>query len=102
MDGGIEEAHQLLNQLAARPETRAEKLACLLAPSYLDENKLERKYTKLEKEGKAIEFFPITYYGCPMVVVLVDGKRVEDPEEFLIKTFRPPKAMIDWARREGD
>lgn len=101
MPEGLEEEKRFLDALAQQSEAQAEKLARVLVKGYLNRDKLQSQYTKVEKDGKVIEFYPVSFYGVDMVVVLEDGKRVEDPKTFMLQNFQAPQALIN-SLREGD
>lgn len=101
MPDNLAEVDKFLVVLARSPEADVEKLARLFVRGYLDSEKLARKYTKVEKNGRTIEFYPLSFYGVDMVVILENGKRVENPKEFFIKNFQVPPAALHYLR-EGD
>lgn len=101
MPGETTEASRFLTDLANSPEAKVAKLVGVKVAEYIDKRTLKPRYTKVERNGKTIEFFPVAYYGVDMAVVLENGKRVENPYEFFKKNFEV-LAVDERLLREGD
>ena len=57
---------------------------------------------EVERKGKKIQFYPVRYLGMDFLVVLENGKKVDNPFEYLMDIFKPVKAAVEWAKKEGD
>lgn len=84
--------------LGEYPEAKAEALARVVK-GYLNAEKLVRTYTRIERPGKTIELYPITYYGCDMVIILENGRRITDPVKYLESEFSLPKVVLSYQRQ---
>lgn len=101
MPAEIVDASRFLTDIYNSQEAKVARLVGVKIPDYIDRQTLKPRYTIVERNGKTIEFFPVTYYGVDMVVVLEDGKRVENPYEFFKKNFEV-LAVDEHLLREGD
>lgn len=101
MPDDLEGARKFLDTLSQGSEAQAERLSRISITDYMDLEKLQTHYAKIERNGKVLEFYPVEFYGVDMVVILQDGKRVENPKEFMMENFSVPQVVIN-SLREGD
>ncbi|HEX7542898.1 MAG TPA: hypothetical protein VF385_02375, partial [Patescibacteria group bacterium] len=97
----LQEEFDLLIKLGTSQEAKADKLAIAVTSDYLSKDMLIRNHVLIEKNGKKIEIYPVTYFGVDLAVILVNGKRVENPKEVLLENFSVPKVVLD-SLKEGD
>lgn len=97
----LQEEFDLLIKLGTSQEAKADKLAIAVTSDYLNKDRLTRNNVLIEKNDKKIEIYPVTYFGVDMAVILVNGKRVENPKEVLLENFSVPKVVLD-SLKEGD
>ena len=101
MPNDMAQASQFLGELAQSSEAQAEKITRAVIAGYIDKDKLKTYHQTIIKNGNTIEFFPFSFYGVDMVVILENGHRVENPKEFILKNFSVPKVIVN-SLREGD
>lgn len=101
MPDDLEGARKFLDTLSQSSEAQAERLARISIPGYMDKGKLQTRYSKIERNGTVLEFYPVEFYGVDMVIILQDGKRVEKPKEFIMENSSVPQVVIN-SLREGD
>jgi hypothetical protein len=101
----LEELTKFLTILKDMPETLAYKIALSEVREFIKttNNHTEiASYTKIVKDGKVIEFYPFSYNAIDMLVIKVDGKIIDKPDEFLVNLYKPPVVVLNNAKREGD
>lgn len=101
--GNLNEASDFLSKLGNSQEMQANQLCNLLVKGYYNPQTGQRKQTTLTLVGNRIELYPFSYYGADGVVMLIDGKRVENPVDKVKELFKEKivPAMIH-SLREGD